>query len=69
MDDEGRLRIGRSALRQAVRDVSSDFSSVTGRLSCDEFGDCAQGLQNIYHHTDSSVTDPEHLPVVYRFEP
>ncbi len=69
VDEEGRLRIERSDLRQAIRDVSSDFQGITGRLSCDEFGDCAQGIQNIYHHTDTSVTDAAQLPVVYRFTP
>ena len=69
IDKKGTLRIERSALRQAVRDVSSDFHGLTGRLACDEFGDCAQGVQNIYHHTDSAVTDIAELPVVYRFEP
>ena len=67
--EEGRLRVGRSELREAMRAVSADFQGVTGRLVCDEFGDCAQGLQNVYHHTDSGMTDPARLPVVYRFAP
>ena len=49
--------------------MSSDFSGLTGSLSCDEFGDCAQGIQVIYHHTDSSVTDPGELPVVRQVVP
>jgi len=69
LDDEGTLLIGRNALRRAMRDVSTDFDGLTGRLSCDDFGDCGPGLQTIYHHTDASVTDPGELPVVYRFEP
>ena len=67
--DEGTLLIGRNALRRAMREVSEDFSGLTGELACDEFGDCAPGIQVIYHHTDASVTDPGELPVVYRSEP
>ncbi len=67
--EEGRLLITRSEVREAVRQVSEDFNGLTGRLHCDEFGDCAQGIQNIYHHTDLTNTDPALLPVVYRFEP
>ncbi len=67
--EEGRLRVGRAELREALQAVSADFQGITGRLSCDEFGDCAQGLQNVYHHTDSAMTDPARLPVVYRFAP
>ena len=67
--EEGRLLITRSEIREAVRAVSEDFNGLTGRLRCDDFGDCAQGIQNIYHHNDLLVTDPTLLPVVYRFEP
>ena len=78
--DEGTLRISRSALRQAVQDVSNDnalfygaeqdgFPGLTGTLACDPFGDCGAGVQAIYHHPDASVTDPEELLIVYRFEP
>lgn len=73
LDEEGTLRISRSELRRAVREVSKShdggFPSLIGRLSCDEFGDCGPGTQSIYRHLDPSVTDPGELPVVYRFEP
>ncbi len=69
IDEHGTLRISRSGLRHAVRTVSSDFTGLTGVLSCDRFGDCAQGVQVIYHHTDASVTDPGALPTVHRFTP
>ena len=73
IDDEGTLRIDRGTLRGAVLRVSrgegEGFSGLTGRLFCDDFGDCGAGVQAVYHHPDSSVTDPEELPVVYRFEP
>ena len=67
--EEGRLRVGRAELREAMRGVSAEFQGITGRLVCDEFGDCAEGIQNVYHHTDSGMTDPARLPVVYRFAP
>ena len=80
IDEEGTLRVSRADIREAIRQVSNDgtefddrqldgFHGLTGVLRCDDFGDCAQGLQNIYHHTDASVADPAKLPVVYRFEP
>ena len=68
-DRGGTLRVHRGALREAVRTVSSGMSGLTGVLSCDEFGDCAQGSQVIYHHADASVTDPAELPVVHRVIP
>ena len=73
IDDEGTLRIDRGTLRGAVLQVSrgegEGFSGLTGRLFCDDFGDCGAGGQAVYHHPDASVTDPEELPIVYRFEP
>lgn len=69
IDEHGVLRINRSELRHAVQSASSDFTGLTGMLSCDEFGDCAEGIQVIYHHPDASVTDPGALPVVHRFVP
>ncbi len=80
IDDEGTLRISRSELRRAVWDVSNDtalaygtgsggFPGLTGVLACDEYGDCAPGIQVVTHHTDAALTDPGELPVVYRFEP
>ena len=69
IDARGTLRVERSALREAVWEVSSGFTGLTGTLSCGEYGDCARGAQAIYHHTEAGVEGPEDLPVVYRFEP
>ena len=82
LDKRGTLRIDRSDIRRAVREISNSpypspsggeqmigFPGLTGRLSCDEFGDCGTGRANIYQQTDTSVTDTARLPVVYRFEP
>jgi len=38
-EKNGTLHIGRQALRDALYGMT-DFPGVTGRLSCDEFGDC-----------------------------
>ena len=64
-----KLQVERAALRDAIRQASADFHGLTGPLSCDEFGDCGSGRVNIYHHTDSNVTDTAQLPVVYSFAP
>ena len=69
LGESGELRIDRGELREAVRAVSSNFSGLTGTLFCDEFGDCAQGIQVIYHHTDSDVTDPGKVSAVHRVAP
>ena len=66
---EGRmLYIDRAALREELG-MTSDFQALIGVLSCDEFGDCGTGHINIHHHTDSSITDPAQVQVVYRFAP
>ncbi len=64
-----KLSIDRATLRRDIPEVSQDFSGLIGRTSCDTFGDCGTGRLNIYQHTDTSVTDPAQLPVVYHFEP
>ncbi|MCP4119818.1 MAG: hypothetical protein GY737_31345, partial [Desulfobacteraceae bacterium] len=38
-EKDGTLHIGRQALRDALY-ATVDFEGVTGKLSCDEFGDC-----------------------------
>ena len=67
VEEGGRLYIDRAALRARIG--STAVAGLTGTISCDDFGDCGTGRQNIYHHTDSSVSDVEQLPVVYRFSP
>ena len=62
-----RLYIDRARLRAAVG--ATDIDGLVGRLSCDEFGDCGTGRMNIYHHTDTSITDPSRLRVVYVYSP
>ena len=66
--EDGKLLVDRAALRQQLS-ATAGFQGLSGTLSCDDFGDCGAGRINIYHHTDSSVTEPAQLPVVYRFAP
>ena len=66
--DGDALYVDRAALRAALSNTSN-FSGVTGSLSCDRFGDCGAGRVRISHHTDASVSDPVALPVVYRYAP
>ena len=68
VEENGKLHIDRAALREAVG-ATADFQGLIGALACDAFGDCGTGRVNIYHHTDSSVTDAAQLPVVYHFAP
>ena len=68
VEDDGKLQVDRAALRREIG-ATSGFQGITGVLACDEYGDCGTGRVNIYHHTDSSITDPALLPTVYRFTP
>lgn len=67
-EDGGTLRVDRAALREELG-ATEGFGGLIGTLSCDGFGDCGTGRVNIYHHTDTGVTDTAGLPVVYHFEP
>ena len=62
------LYIDRAKLREALGGTSG-FSGIIGAISCDEFGDCGTGRVQMSHHTDSTMTDVERLPVVYRYAP
>ena len=61
------LVLDRAALREAVGATSTN--GLVGTVSCDGFGDCGTGGMNIYHHTDTSITDVSRLPVVYVYSP
>ena len=61
------LYIDRARLRRAV--TATDIDGLVGPVSCDGYGDCGTGRMNIYHHTDTSVTDPSRLRVVYVYSP
>ena len=67
VEEGGRLYIDRGAVRSGIE--AARLEGLIGTISCDAFGDCGTGRQNIYHHTDSSVTDVARLRVVFRFTP
>ncbi len=68
VEEGGKLYVDRAVLREEIG-ATSGFQGIIGVLSCDDFGDCGTGHANIYHHTDSAITDPAQLPVVYHFPP
>ena len=68
VEEGGKLYVDRAALREEIA-ATSGFQGIIGVLSCDDFGDCGTGRVNIYHHTDSAITEPAQLPVVYHFSP
>lgn len=53
--DDGSITIGRQALRDALY-ATSGFEGLTGTLTCDEFGDCAEARINIVQNTEDTVT-------------
>ena len=64
----GQLYIDRARLRAQIA-ATQGFQGLIGAVSCDAFGDCGNGSTNVYRHTDTAVTDPAALEVVYRFAP
>ncbi len=67
VEEGDRLFIDRAMLRDAVG--ATDMGGLVGTVSCDRFGDCGSGRMNIYHHTNTSITDISALPVVYVYSP
>jgi branched-chain amino acid transport system substrate-binding protein len=61
------MYIDRARLRDAVG--ATNIRGLIGTVSCDAFGDCGTGRMNIYHHTDTGVTDIARVPVVYVYNP
>ena len=54
----GRLTIGRGALRDEIAGTSK-YEGLTGTLTCDEFGDCADPVIQVVQNTEAqqSITD------------
>ena len=50
-EEDGTLHIGRQALRDWLYGVE-DFDGLTGRLSCDAFGDCGAARFNVVRFED-----------------
>lgn len=53
-EPDGTLHIGRDALRKALY-ATSDFPGVTGKLTCDQFGDCSRPAFNILRLDDPAA--------------
>jgi branched-chain amino acid transport system substrate-binding protein len=55
-DPNGALHIGRQALRDAVA-ATKDFKGITGNLTCDPNGDCADPRIAVYQLKDQAAYD------------
>jgi len=53
-EDDGSLQIGRKALRDHLYSTS-DYEGISGKLSCDKFGDCGAGSFSIFRLDDPSA--------------
>ena len=56
-DEDGTLHIGRQALRDALY-ATADFEGITGTLTCDEYGDCADPRIAV-----NQITGGEYVPL------
>ena len=65
---DGMLYIDREKLRMQVA-ATENVQGLVGAITCDAFGDCGNGITNVFHHTDTSVTDAAALQVVYQYVP
>ena len=66
-DQNGSLHIGRQALRNALY-ATTDFEGLSGRLRCDEFGDCGMTHINIVrldHPEDGLGSVRENIVAAY----
>ena len=65
---DGTLRVDRAALRAELA-ATDGFQGLIGAITCDAFGDCGNGITNVYRHTDSDATDVAELEVFHQFVP
>lgn len=56
VDSDGTVHIGRQALRDAIQ-ATTDFKGVTGNLTCDANGDCADPKIAVYELKDQAEFD------------
>jgi branched-chain amino acid transport system substrate-binding protein len=67
--DDGTITLDRRALIDALFEVEG-FEGLTGSLTCDDFGDCANPIIDIVHNTEDAVTiDEIRANVQYTWEP
>lgn len=57
-DADGTVHIPRKALRDALY-ATKDFKGLTGNLTCDQYGDCADPHIGVYQITEENVTKGE----------
>jgi branched-chain amino acid transport system substrate-binding protein len=55
VEDGGSLTIGRGALRDEIAGTSN-YEGLTGNLTCDEFGDCADPVIQVVQNTEAQKT-------------
>jgi branched-chain amino acid transport system substrate-binding protein len=68
-DRDGTLVIDREALRNALYETEG-FEGLTGTITCDEFGDCADPKINILQNSEEAKTiDQVQQNVLFTFEP
>lgn len=68
-EDDGTLQIDRQALIDALRGTEG-FEGITGTLTCDEFGDCADPAIDIVQNTaDQTTIDEVRANILFTFEP
>ena len=68
-DDDGTLNIDRQELRDAVG-ATENFDGITGTLTCDQFGDCANPTIQVFQNTAQRKTiDQVRGEALFRFEP
>jgi len=51
---DGSLTIGRKALRDALY-ATKNMKGITGNVTCDQFGDCADPRIAVYQSTEENV--------------
>ncbi|MGH3443676.1 MAG: branched-chain amino acid ABC transporter substrate-binding protein [Nitriliruptorales bacterium] len=70
VEDGGRLIIDRQALRDALYETSGS-QGLTGTLTCDEFGDCADPKITVVHNDGDAVGDISAVRsnVVFTYQP
>ncbi len=68
-EEDGTLHIGRQALRDALY-ATSGLEGVTGRLTCDEFGDCGTSKLSVIRLDDTTAdVGAVKANVVYNYTP
>jgi branched-chain amino acid transport system substrate-binding protein len=69
VEDGDTVHIDRKALRDALYDTK-DYEGITGSLTCDEFGDCADPAIDVVQNTAEQTTiDEVRANILYTYKP